>query len=180
MATQRTINESLFINKNQTSPVSNFSFAKAKPQTQDSPLFINAQTTSPILNKPTGKLTFNNTGNLLQKVIPSRTFTVQNYQPAEFTVYTARKAETDLRPKEMASGKKVYEGAIATSDMNMPMGTKVYVPELGKTYIVEDRLGPRIRKITEETGKQFFDIYHNDLKKAKEFGRQNLTFKILK
>jgi len=113
----------------------------------------------------------------LQKIIPSRTIEIQNKEQgnkriAELTAYNPVKSQTDKRPFEMASGKKVYEGAIATNDESIPFGTKVYIPSLNRNFTVDDLLGPGSRKRFKDSGKLEMDILMNDEKQALEFGRQ--------
>ncbi|MBU7316033.1 3D domain-containing protein [Paenibacillus oleatilyticus] len=69
-----------------------------------------------------------------------------------------------------ASGERVKEGVTAACPKSLEFGTKVYVKELDHTYICQDRGGA----IKEGN----LDIYFDDLKKAKEFGRQKLHVKI--
>lgn len=56
------------------------------------------------------------------------------------TSYNAEVAQTDADPFTMASGKRVYEGAIATNCY--PIGTKLELEGLG-TFTVEDRINQR-------------------------------------
>ncbi|WP_050900625.1 3D domain-containing protein [Paenibacillus elgii] len=69
-----------------------------------------------------------------------------------------------------ASGKRVKEGVTAACPKSLEFGTKIYVKELDHTYICQDR-GGAIKE-------GHLDIYFDDLKKAKEFGRQKLHVKI--
>lgn len=101
-------------------------------------------------------------------------------RPAEVTNYTPEEGQTDARPREMASGKDVYDGAIATGDRSVPFGTKVYIPELKKEFTVEDRMNKRFDKSSKQQ-RDFIDIVHAKAnKKTKEkalnFGRQQLSF----
>lgn len=101
-------------------------------------------------------------------------------RPVEVTNYTPEKGQTDARPREMASGKDVYDGAIATGDRSVPFGTKVYIPELKKEFTVEDRMNKRFDKSSKQQ-RDFIDIVHAKAnKKTKEkainFGRQQLSF----
>jgi len=95
----------------------------------------------------------------------------------EFTMYNPHPAQTDSRPREMASGKEIYDGAIAAGDRGIPLGTKVYVPQLDRTFIVEDRMNKRY----DDPKKAYFDIptygsTSKESKAAKEFGRRKLDF----
>lgn len=112
------------------------------------------------------------------KLGPSDMFTLP--RPVEVTNYTPEKGQTDARPREMASGKEVYEGAIATGDRSVPFGTKVYIPQLDKTYTVEDRMNKRFDKSAQQR-RDFIDIVHARANKATkhkalQFGRQQLSF----
>jgi hypothetical protein len=102
--------------------------------------------------------------------------------PGEFTMYNPDPSQTDSSPKIMASGKPLYAGAIATSDYSMPLGTQVYIPELKKTFTVEDRMNRRYSPKT--YGKTVFDIptleaTSSDKQSAKQFGRQQMHFVIV-
>lgn len=88
---------------------------------------------------------------------------------AEFTAYNSEVGQTDEDPYTMASGKRVYEGAIANNCL--PFGTKIKVN--GKVKIVEDRMNSRY-------GCENFDIYMASHDEAIEFGRQNLAYEIIK
>ena len=113
---------------------------------------------------------------LLQKIIPGRTITIEAPKPkeqvAEFSAYNPTKAQTDIEPTIMASGKKVFEGAIASGNRTIPFGTKVYVPELKRTFIVEDRMNKRYN----QPDKHYFDILMKTPQEAKEFGRKQMNF----
>ncbi|MCM3273981.1 3D domain-containing protein [Paenibacillus elgii] len=69
-----------------------------------------------------------------------------------------------------ASGELVKEGITVACPKSLEFGTEVYVKELNHTYICQDR-GGAIKE-------GHLDIYFEDLKKAKEFGRQKLNVKI--
>lgn len=86
---------------------------------------------------------------------------------AEISAYTAEVAQTDLDPETMASGKKVYLGAIACPRL-YPFGTKVEI--LGKTYTCDDRMNIRYTNT--------FDIFMWDRAEALQFGRRKLEIKI--
>lgn len=117
---------------------------------------------------------------LLQKIIPSRTITIEIPKPkeqtGEFSAYNPVKSQTDNTPTIMASGKKIYEGAIASGNRDIPFGTKVYIPELNKTFTVEDRMNERY----DQPDKHYFDILMKTPKEAKEFGRKQMNFIIQK
>lgn len=86
---------------------------------------------------------------------------------AEFTAYNAEEGQTDADPLTMASGKKVYEGAIANNCL--AFGTKVKVN--GKIKVVEDRMNSRYDC-------DHFDIYMTSYDEAIKFGRQTLEYEI--
>jgi 3D (Asp-Asp-Asp) domain-containing protein len=87
----------------------------------------------------------------------------------EWTAYNSEIGQTDGDPYTMASGKKVYEGAIANNCLDF--GTKVKVN--GKVKIVEDRMNSRY-------GCENFDIYMESHEEAIKFGRQELAYEIIK
>ena len=88
------------------------------------------------------------------------------YLTAEFSAYNAEVGQTDLDPFTMASGKKVYKGAIACP-RDMELGTKIEVVGYGE-YICEDRLNIRYTNN--------FDIYMETRAEALKFGRRNLNY----
>jgi len=88
---------------------------------------------------------------------------------AEFSAYNAEEAQTDSDPYTMASGKRVYEGAVANNCL--PFGTKIKVN--GKTKIVEDRMNSRY-------GCENFDIYMESYDEAIAFGRKTMEYEITK
>jgi 3D (Asp-Asp-Asp) domain-containing protein len=59
------------------------------------------------------------------------------------TTYNAEVGQTDADPLTMASGKKVYEGAVASNCH--PLGSKVKIKGLGE-MVVEDRMNKRYTK----------------------------------
>jgi len=63
-------------------------------------------------------------------------------QSAIATTYNAEEAQTDSDPLTMASGKRVYEGAIASNCH--PLGTKLKIE--GEVYTVDDRMNSRYTK----------------------------------
>lgn len=96
----------------------------------------------------------------------------------EFTAYSPSVDQTDDRPREMASGKEVYEGSIACPDQfvlkdgKRVFGTKIEIEGLG-TFVCEDRMGKRYRD------KMNFDIFMESEDAAWEFGRRHINFKVL-
>lgn len=101
----------------------------------------------------------------------------------EVSAYSPTKDQTDDRPREMASGKEIYEGALASGNRSIPFGTKVYFPAFDKVFTVEDRMNERYTPLN--SGKQLFDILipesgEKGRKKAKVFGKQKLDYVILK
>jgi 3D (Asp-Asp-Asp) domain-containing protein len=85
-----------------------------------------------------------------------------------FTAYNAEVAQTDADPFTMASGKRVYEGAIANNCLDF--GTKIKVN--GKIKVVEDRM-------KSGTECDHFDIFMNSYDEAIQFGKRELTYEIL-
>lgn len=97
---------------------------------------------------------------------------------AEFTAYSPSVRQTDDRPREMASGKEVYEGSIACPDRfiikdgKRVFGTRIEIEGLG-TFTCEDRMGKRYRD------KMNFDIFMESEDSAWDFGRNQLNFRVL-
>lgn len=85
-----------------------------------------------------------------------------------FSAYNAEAAQTDADPFIMASGKKVYKGAIANNCL--PFGTKVKVN--GKIKVVEDRMNSRYDC-------NHFDIFMDSYDEAIQFGRQEIEYSII-
>ena len=78
---------------------------------------------------------------------------------ATITAYSSSEDETDSRPWEMASGKRVYEGAVACP-RNIPLGTKVEIN--GSSFTCEDRMNIRYT--------DRFDIFKDSKAEALQFG----------
>jgi len=87
----------------------------------------------------------------------------------EFSAYNALQDQTDGNPTVMASGKKVYEGAIACPAM-YDFGDKIEIEGLG-IYTCEDRMAERYRYTNH------FDLFMWDYSDAISFGRKELAFK---
>jgi len=97
---------------------------------------------------------------------------------AEFSAYSPSVRQTDDRPREMASGKEVYEGAIACPDRfivkdgKRVFGTRIEIEGLG-TFTCEDRMAKKYRD------KMNFDIFLESEDAAWDFGRHQLNFRVL-
>ena len=87
-----------------------------------------------------------------------------------FSAYSADVNQTDSDPLTMASGKKIYDGAIACP-IKYEFGTKIIVE--GKEYICEDRMNSRYRD------KEYFDILMSSYDEAIQFGRKELEFYVV-
>ncbi len=85
------------------------------------------------------------------------------------TAYNNLEWQTDDSPNIMASGKRVFEGAIACPEW-LDFGTQVRVKE--KIFVCEDRMAKRFRQ------GNYFDIFMFSLQEAKEFGRQKMEITI--
>lgn len=88
---------------------------------------------------------------------------------AEVSAYTSDPLETDSDPYTMASGKRVYDGAIANNCLKF--GSKVEIQ--GKQYTVEDRMNRRY-------GCDHYDVWMSEKSLAYEWGRRNVEVKIIK
>ena len=86
----------------------------------------------------------------------------------EFSAYTSEVGQTDSSPFTMASGKRVYDGAIANNCLEF--GSKVEIN--GKVYTVEDRMNRRY-------GCEHFDIWMVDKEDALSFGLRQLEYLII-
>lgn len=84
----------------------------------------------------------------------------------EVTAYTASIEECGKTDGITASGEKVREHHTLAAGPSIPFGTKIYIPEFMKTFVVEDRGGA----ITDN----HLDIYMERLEDAKKFGRKDI------
>ena len=84
----------------------------------------------------------------------------------EVTAYTASVEECGKTDGITASGEKVQEHHTLAAGPSIPFGTKIYIPEFMKTFVVEDRGGA----ITDN----HLDIYMERLEDAREFGRKDI------
>jgi 3D (Asp-Asp-Asp) domain-containing protein len=87
------------------------------------------------------------------------------------TAYTASVEECGKTDGITASGEKVQEHHTLAAGPSIPFGTKIYIPEFMKTFVVEDRGGA----ITDN----HLDIYMERLEDAREFGRKDMYVFIL-
>ena len=94
-------------------------------------------------------------------------YTEEGTMRALVTAYTPSPEETDNTPDIMASGNKVYEGAIACPS-SIPFGTLIEID--GELYVCEDRTHPRYEGT--------FDILMFSKVEAINFGRQKKEVKI--
>lgn len=104
---------------------------------------------------------------------------VQIGMPADVYV-TAYSRESSCHNPEgdkclMASGKDVYEGAIACP-RHWPLGTKVYLPGLDQIFTCEDRYS---LYLDEQRGLPTVDVFMNNHLDAVTFGKQRMTAKVL-
>ena len=94
-------------------------------------------------------------------------------QYATVTAYTSRVQETDSSPYITASGvnlKKRFDCIVAHN--SLPFGTRVAIDDIGVCE-VQDRGASR-------NGGNWFDVYFgNDLKRALEFGKRELVFRVI-
>lgn len=96
--------------------------------------------------------------------------TVEEWEKAEFSAYTASVDETDESPLIMASGKIVYTGAIACP-RHVKLGTVIELKS-GVRYTCEDRMNIRY--------KNNFDIFMSSKGEALDFGRKSLEYRIVR
>ena len=93
----------------------------------------------------------------------------KNWLTAEFSAYTASVEETDANPEIMASGKTVYNGAIACP-RSIKLGTKIEIDTLG-VFTCEDRMNVRYTNN--------FDVFMESHANALKFGRKEMKYIIL-
>lgn len=88
------------------------------------------------------------------------------------TAYSSTPDQTDDSPFIMASGKHVYDGAIAANFL--PLGTKVKFPEMygDKIFTVEDRMNKRYS--------YKMDIWMETRSSAQKFGLRKLKYEVIK
>lgn len=86
------------------------------------------------------------------------------------TSYNADEAQTDADPNTMASGKKVYQGAIANNCL--AFGTKVRIEGLG-VFTVEDRMNKRY-------GCDVFDIFQTKPQNNVAIINKRIAYTIIK
>jgi 3D (Asp-Asp-Asp) domain-containing protein len=91
-----------------------------------------------------------------------------NTTKALFTAYTPSPEETDADPFIMASGKRVYRGAVACP-IWFELGEKIKVEGFG-VLTCEDRMAKRYRN------KERFDILMFSKKRALQFGVKELPY----
>ncbi len=95
-------------------------------------------------------------------VIATATVTVKAPKPIAVvittTAYSATVNQTDSTPEIMASGKRIYLGAIACP-RRFPFGTKVKIK--GKMYTCEDRMALRYDNSFGSSGDERLDILMN-------------------
>ncbi|MBI5912949.1 3D domain-containing protein [Candidatus Azambacteria bacterium] len=87
------------------------------------------------------------------------------------TAYSSAPDQTDDSPFIMASGNRVYDGAIASNFL--PMGTRVMLPETHgeKVFTVEDRTHRRFSNR--------IDIWMETREEALQFGIKRIAMRIL-
>ncbi len=101
----------------------------------------------------------------------ARKTAVTEIKEAEVTAYSSTPDQTDDDPFIMATGKYVYDGAIAANFL--PFGTKVRFPEIygDKIFTVEDRMHRRFS--------DRIDIWMETKREAEIFGIKKLQYEIV-
>jgi 3D (Asp-Asp-Asp) domain-containing protein len=90
---------------------------------------------------------------------------------AEVFAYSSSVDETDEDPFIMASGKHVYDGALACPS-RLEFGTEVEID--GVMYVCEDRMNRRYRD------KEVYDIWRQSKEDAYAWGRREISIKVYK
>ena len=99
---------------------------------------------------------------------PKTQETTKSEATGEFSAYNSEENQTDSDPYTMASGKRVYAGAVANNCL--PFGTKIKVN--GKVKVIEDRMNSRY-------GCEHFDIWMAEYDDAIAFGRKTMTYEVI-
>ena len=87
----------------------------------------------------------------------------------EITAYNATTKQCGNDLGITASGKKVQEGRTIATHTSIPLGTKVYIEDVGE-FVVEDRGNLRENEV---------DVFMEDENEAWKFGRQEKKIYIL-
>lgn len=105
-------------------------------------------------------------------VLERNKFVVLEDGEVAVTAFSSTPDQTDDTPFIMASGKYVYDGAIAANFL--PFGAQVRFPDLygDKVFIVEDRMNKRYD--------HRMDIWMETRSEAKKFGVKKLKYEIVK
>ena len=99
------------------------------------------------------------------------------FEQAELSAFPPLEMHTDSRPRETATRGEVRAGVTVATNDRSTLGKKLR--HEGKTYVIDDMMGPEYVKEFERTGKRNFDIFMEDKGEALEFGRRNSQVEIL-
>ena len=105
---------------------------------------------------------------VVRQIIPHYIPKFQYSVLASISGYNATVEQCDSTPFIMASGKRVYEGAIANNCLEF--GTKVKIGE--DWYVVEDRMNKRYNDC------RYFDIFFWSEEEAKQWGRRTIKIEV--
>ena len=108
------------------------------------------------------------TTSLAMPAIPHRRLT-EIYVTA--TGYSSTPDQTDDAPFITAWNTSVRDGIVAANFL--PLGTRIVVPALQKTFVVEDRMNERY------DGRAIIDIWFPDRESALRFGKREMKIVIL-
>lgn len=106
----------------------------------------------------------------VQKTVEAVKVIEPKYREIFATVYaySSEESQTDADPYTMATGNKVYDGAIANNCLRF--GTMVMIDDIW--YTVEDRMN-------EKYGCNYFDIWMESKEEAIKFGKQTKQVYVL-
>ena len=107
---------------------------------------------------------------MVRQIIPHYIPKFQYSVLASISGYNATVEQCDSTPFIMASGKRVYEGAIANNCLEF--GTNVKIGE--DWYVVEDRMNKRYNDC------RYFDIFFWSEEEAKQWGRRTIKIEVHK
>lgn len=108
-------------------------------------------------------------GNSVKAVVAPFFYETETLGMMTVTSYSSTTEECDSTPEIMASGRRVYMGAVAHNCF--PFGTELEVN--GQVVVVEDRMAQR-------WGCDRLDLFTPDTQEALEFGVQELLIKKVK
>ncbi len=115
-----------------------------------------------------------------QYIAPPKPKQTVTYTTFELTAYTAK--DKNMRGDGVtASGRKAIPWRTVASSRHYPIGTRIYIPELKRTVVVQDRFASAKREKELKIPANRLDLYVglSNKAEAKKFGRRKLEGIIL-